>query len=157
MDICWIGISNQKDKMGEPVAPFCNNTPTGKFLENLISHLPESCHHEKRNYVDKVLVNEKGKLRNPTKNELESSWSNFSSVLQAESNMTFVFFSGILRQFISRKMYGHVMPKYQLQQHQNNQIAFFDHPSYINVYKHRYRNDYIEKMANSVLSNHTKR
>jgi len=155
MNICWIGISNQRNGAGESVAPFCNNTPTGKFLDNLISTLPENYHHNKRNYVEEVLVNEKGKLRNPTKSELESSWSNFSKFLHGENNTTFVFFSGILRQFISRKMYGCVMPKYQFQLHKNNRITFFDHPSYINVYKHKYRKDYIEKMANLVLSDHT--
>jgi len=152
MNICWIGISNQKNGIGEAVAPFCNKTPTGKFLDNLISTLPENCQHNKRNYVERVLIDEKGKLRNPTKCELENSWSYFSEFIQGESNTTFVFFSGLLRQFISKKMYGHVMPKYKIQSHENNWITFFDHPSYINVYKHKYREDYIEKMANLVSS-----
>jgi len=155
MNIHWIGISNQKNAEGNSIAAFSPDTPTGKYLLDLIALCPENFKHTKMNYVNNVLLNDKGKLRNPTKLELDQAWERFSDLLMGSSETTFVFFSGALRQFLSKKIFGEIMPKYEILKSQSNLITFFDHPSYINIYKHNQRDEYLRKMAALIYSSHS--
>lgn len=74
MTVAFIGLSNKPGK-----EPLDNSTASGKIIDKIISKLNTECY--KLNLIDFAPLDENGKLRYPTKSEIQYSLPSFYTKL----------------------------------------------------------------------------
>src|SRR5579864_2985218 len=72
MQIAWTGISSQRDRHGHALRPLSAETQTGKIVERIILQCPPGCSHKRANFIDRVLVDDRQRLRPPSDEELSA-------------------------------------------------------------------------------------
>lgn len=128
----FLGIT---DKVGKTA--FDSTTKSGEIIEDIIKKLPCECF--KMNFVSFPPLKENGKLRYPTREELEDSVSSFkTSIEELQPNLIVV----------CGKMIFNFLKKKQL--YQDKTIMIY-HPSYIWVYQRKnlecYKNDVVKQIV----------
>jgi len=125
--IAIVGISNKPD-----CSPLDNSTNTGKIINRIIDNFP-GVEFYKTNLVNFAPLNELGKLRYPTKQEIED---NMEYLLNEISDCNLVI------------CLGSKVTKYLTNKASN--IISIKHPSYIWVYKRKELDSYIDKVVNII-------
>jgi len=118
--VAIVGISNKQN-----CVPLDNSTNTGKIIDRIITYFPE-VEFYKTNLVNFAPLNELGKLRYPTKQEVED-------------NMQFLLNN--IRKFDVIICLGNKVTNYLTGKIDN--IISIKHPSYIWVYKRKELDGYI--------------
>jgi len=141
MNVFWIGISAQRDEEGAPLPPLATVTPSGRIVDEIIHRCREH-RHTKLNAVDKVLVDELGKLRNPTRKELEEGLRSITNTMQQSTSALFIFLGGLIRGHLSTRVLNRAFQEYVVYDLFETRTLFVQHPSYVRVYKYRNLEDY---------------
>jgi DNA polymerase len=135
-DILWVGLSAKKVENVSSSIPLESNTKTGKIIEKIET---DKFSFYKTNLVKCLPLNEKGKLRYPTNNEMESCFDNL--VLEIEAIKPKIVF-----------LLGAKVAKFTLKElnkrgiFRNIRFIQIYHPSYIAVYKRKEEDSYIKKI-----------
>ena len=143
-DIMWIGLSN---KIDEP--PLSAETISGKLicaienkLENVITY--------KTNLVKYAPLNEEGKLRYPTKDEISISLPKVKDEIES-INPKIVFMLGQkVTQAILNNTEKYSEFEYSIIEIDGINYVSIHHPSYISVYKRKNVGDYIDGVVNII-------
>lgn len=129
--IIFIGLSNKKDK-----EPFDITTNSGKIIEKIIANINGECF--KLNLVPFAPLNNLGKLRYPTKKEINES---IPSLMQKIAKINPDCIVGL----------GNIVCKelLKIKEYKNILITSF-HPSYIYIYKRKQINTYINNLIEEI-------
>lgn len=129
--ICFVGIS---DKVG--LSPFDSSSHSGKIVDQIIARLNVQAF--KINYVSFPPLDEKGKLRYPTKKELEDSFPVFQKkVLEINPDVLVICGNMISKEIQKYRFYV------------DRSITIY-HPSYIYVYHRKEIEQYIQDVVSKI-------
>lgn len=132
MKILLVGLSN---KIG--LLPFDESTNSGKVINEIIKQV--DCEFVKMNLVPYAPLDHNGKLRYPTKKEIEMEIPKFLKEVEKLDPDLIITFGNIVTSYLS---------KIDLIK---NKIISFKHPSYIYVYKRKQLDEYIDSIVNTIL------
>ena len=136
--VVFIGLSNKKDK-----EPFDKTTNSGKIINEVINHLDCKCF--KINLVPYAPLNESGKLRYPTKEEIKKALNDFKKTIKKLKPDCIVGLGNIVNKELKK------IKKYQ------NILICETHPSYVYVYKKRELNQYIKNLEKKIMNQITRK
>lgn len=151
-DVLWLGLSSKMVGDVEFDVPLSANTNSGIIIEQI-----ESQHRKidfyKSNLVKCLPLNDCNKLRYPTKNEMDTCFSNF----KFELNILKPKIVFLLGEKVKKCVWGHI-PIQNKEVTQNQTIYFWDniryipikHPSYIYVYKRKDIEKYKLEVSNMI-------
>lgn len=123
--ILFVGISNKRDK-----DPFDSSTNSGKIIDSIVRGI--SCDCYKMNYVSYPPLDDLGRLRYPTKEELRNSFPEFQKKVQMLHPDLII----VCGKMILKELERHEYKKYP--------ILSILHPSYIWVYHRKELDQYIK-------------
>jgi len=138
--LIWMGIS-LKEESGIALH---EKSTTGKLLKRITQKLPDFSHH-KTNLVDFAPLNKDGKLRYPTKKEIQDSFPFLLEQIESISPVVIVALGKIVTQSLSQLFqmdiispkgfdYAPVSGKFL--------VMSIHHPSYISIYKRKNQMSY---------------
>ena len=136
-DVMWVGLSAKKVLDVSLSIPLCNDTNSGKIIELIENKLPNIKFY-KTNLVKCLPLDDNGKLRYPTVNEMNSCVENLILEIK-ELNPKIVFVLG-------KNTYNFIYKYFKKNNIDINNLIYLEHPSYIYVYKRKYIDDYIKKV-----------
>ena len=135
-----MGLSNKENK-----TPLDPTTQSGKLIDEIIDKINYTTY--KTNLCNFVPFNKNGKLRYPTQKEMDSSMCDLINRL-TKNNCNIVFLlGGKVTKTIER--YYNVKIK-DIYKYENFTFVSVQHPSYIMVYKKKFKEDYIHKIVNII-------
>lgn len=153
-DVMWVGLSAKKVKDVESAVPLDETTRTGKVIAE-IEKMLDGVSYYKTNVVKCVPLDENGKLRYPSRQEMNTCVSNLESEIEHLSPKV-VFLLG-------EKAKSAVAKKYHLNFHRSDElfhyqgvtsghICFYaiEHPSYVSIYKRKRIEDYKKAVVTSI-------
>lgn len=144
LDVLWVGLSAKFAKDRSTLLPLDKSTLSGKLIYEVESYLHQYI-FGKINLVSFPPLDKNLKLRYPTIKECDQEFLSFWNDLKIQ-NPKVVFMLG-------NKVSQYLVKKLNLQSLDNgiylsNNIYFvaIEHPSYIMVYKRKFKQDYINKI-----------
>lgn len=141
-DVMWVGLSAKKVDDIDKNYPLEENTNSGLLIKEIEDILP-SLNYYKTNLVKCLPLDNKGKLRYPSTNEMNKCISNLLFEIEV-TNPKIIFLLGKnVYNFISKYMNKNNIKL-------NLPIKYIEHPLYIYVYKKKYKDNYIEKVINEI-------
>ena len=129
--VVFVGLSDKKDK-----EPFDKTTNSGKIINEIINCLDCECF--KLNLVPFAPLNKFGKLRYPTKEEIQKSLNQFKKTIKRLNPDCIVGLGIIVNNELNK------IGEYQ------NILICEKHPSYIYVYKKTYLEQYITNLVDKI-------
>lgn len=141
-DVMWVGLSAKKVEDVNKNYPLENNTNSGKIIEEIEKKRDDLTFY-KTNLVKCLPLNEDGKLRYPTENEMEMCIKNLlMEICELKPRVVFLL--------------GNNVSKFVTQYCEKNSIKTdvkvfsVEHPSYICVYKRKNKDAYIKKIIDEI-------
>ncbi len=129
--VCFVGISDK-----EGMEPFDSQTKSGMLVDQMISLM--NVNAIKINYVSFPPLNEKGKLRYPTKEELQNSFPFFREQIDLIQPDVIVVFGNLVKKEFFH--YHFCLEK----------TIFVYHPSYVYVYKRDQISFYVNDVVGQI-------
>lgn len=142
MRCLWVGLAHKRSKNGVTMAAFDVRTPSGALVHRIAEGIPNATHLFD-NIVSYVPTDTEGKERLPNKVDFEASWKDFWCRVEASSPDLLVIFGGSAAKFCQKRL-NLGSEKYSVVEYNGVSIAFCDHPSYVNIYKRKSMDTYIE-------------
>ncbi len=136
-DIMWVGLSAKKVKDVNKTIPLCNDTNSGKIIEEIEKRL-DGFKFYKTNLVKCLPLDENGKLRYPTTSEMNSCVGN----LLFEIN----YFNPKIIFVLGKRAYNFIYKYFVSNGIDTDRLIYIEHPSYIFVYKRKYIEEYMKKV-----------
>lgn len=154
-DVMWVGLSAKAVENTSNEVPLSADTNTGSVICKLEKSF-DSVEYYKTNLVKCLPLDNNGKLRYPTMNEMEVCFSNLIYEIEI-LKPTVVFLLGNNVCKIVEKHYKLKFEKftdYEYNHYKCNDICFvpIQHPSYITIYKRKYTDQYIDGVRNVLES-----
>ena len=138
-DIMWVGLSAKKVEDVNKTIPLCNDTNSGKIIEEIENKLNDFRFY-KTNLVKCLPLDKNNKLRYPTIEEMNSCIENL--LLEIKYFKPKIIFA------LGKKTYNFIHKYFTNNNIDTSNIYYIEHPSYIYIYKRKYIDDYIEKIKN---------
>lgn len=141
-DIVWVGLSAKKVNNINESIPLDVDTNSGKLISE-IEMKNKSISFYKTNLVKCLPLKENGKIRYPSKEEMTLCIDNLFLELSIFKPKIVFLLGNTVSDFVL---------KYIDKNDKNIDTKFIsvEHPSYICVYKRKYKNDYIDKINNYI-------
>lgn len=127
--VLFVGLS---DKVG--CTPLQSGTISGDLIDRIIVGINGECH--KINLVNFAPLDEKGKLRYPTKLEMDIGYRYLQEFIKELNPTICILLGNKVSKYLSTKV---------------NSLSI-KHPSYIAVYKRKYIDEYIKDSINLINS-----
>lgn len=148
-DVMWVGVSLKKCM--EPKDALSPLSSSGNLLTKIENTYPIAKYY-RTNILKCAPIDITGKLRNPTHQEMNNCYYFLEKEIQYASPKIVFLLGGFVSKFVLNKLDVHFnsLPvNYQYQVNTINGIKYVavHHPSYINVYKKHYENQYIESIS----------
>lgn len=153
--VFWIGVSAQRNERGSRTPPLTSETPTGAIIDQIIAACTPELPHTKLNLVDRVLLDESGRLRPPTKDELAAAFRRMLRLMRQNRGALFIFLGNYIRDFFQSHEGKGKLNLYTVYDIGTARAAFVHHPSYVRVYKYKKMAEYTSKVASLVVSSAT--
>lgn len=131
MKILFVGLSNKPN-----TKPFDSSTNSGKVVDKITSKLDHQIY--KCNLVNFAPIDDNGKLRYPTKNEIADSMDEFVKHTDQIEPDLIIAFGKIVSRNLSK-----------IENFKNRTIHAL-HPSYVYIYKRKTLDSYIENICYQV-------
>ena len=135
-DVMWVGLSAKKVDDIDKNYPLEENTNSGLLIKEIEDILP-SLNYYKTNLVKCLPLDNKGKIRYPSVNEMNKCISNLLIEIEVMNPKIIFLLGKNVYNFISKYMNKNNIKL-------NLPIKYIEHPSYIYVYKKKYKDNYIE-------------
>ncbi len=139
--IMWVGLSMQKGS----VEAFDQQFKSGKLLSRITMQLKDF-HHVKTNLVGYAPLDKNGKLRYPNKKEMNDHLPNIIMLINKLSPHVIVIFGKKVQECFHRIISSEDNPL------KNVAILGAHHPSYINIYRKKMTNSYINDILAAIKS-----
>lgn len=159
-DVMWVGVSLKKCmKPEDALSPLSSS---GNLLRKIESVYTGAAYY-RTNILKCAPTDINGKLRYPTNQEIENCYSFLEKEIQDTTPKIIFLLGGLVSKFVLNKLnipFSHFPANYHYQTYMMNGIKYvaIHHPSYINIYKKRTENQYIESIVklvkNCVDANH---
>ena len=136
-DVMWVGLSAKKVDDVNKTIPLCNDTNSGKIIK-LVEDKLTNIRFYKTNLVKCLPLDQNGKLRYPTQDEMDFCIVNLLIEIK-KLNPQIIFILG-------KNTYNFIHKYFKKNEIDESRLIYIEHPSYIYVYKRKYKDDYIEKI-----------
>ncbi len=158
-EIFWVGLSAKKVQDINDDIPLGPNTNTGKIL-HLIESEFENRTFYKTNLVKCLPLNEKMKLRYPTKSEMLNCKNNIDTeIAHYKPRLIFLLGNTVFNAFYDSgsKVVEHRRENsqftYKIMEKSHVTTIGIPHPSYIHIYKRKYVKEYVNDIAELIVCN----
>ena len=141
-DVMWVGLSAKKVDDIDKNYPLEENTNSGLLIKEIEDVLP-SLDYYKTNLVKCLPLDNKGKIRYPSTNEMNKCINNLLLEIEVMNPKIIFLLGNIVYNFISKYISKNNIKI-------NSLIKHIEHPSYIYVYKKKEKDNYIEKVINEI-------
>lgn len=141
-DVMWVGLSAKKVNNLETSYPLKDDTNSCKILKEVEDILPNIKYY-KTNLVKCLPLDEKGKIRYPNTEEMNTCINNLISEIQfLKPKIVFLLGNNV----------SNFVEKYIQKNNINLDVYFkkIEHPSYIYVYKRKNKQEYINRLTNYI-------
>ena len=142
-DVMWVGLSAKKVEDLNINYPLENNTNSGKLIEE-IEHRNSEYNFYKTNLVKCLPLNDKGKIRYPSIEEMNKCIENLLIEIEVHKPKVVILLGNIVYKFVDKYLKDN---RIQLD---NVSFVGIEHPSYISVYKRNSKEEYIKKVTNII-------
>lgn len=144
--VMWVGLSAKKVNNVLLSKPLDENTNSGSIIKKIENSLSNYTFY-KTNLVKCLPLNEKGKLRYPTKDEMDACIENLLNEIDYIKPKIIFLLGHKVHDYITKYL------KVNNINYSGIKIYYIEHPSYIYVYKRKNIDDYINKIVKIVRSN----
>ncbi|MDD4931076.1 MAG: uracil-DNA glycosylase family protein [Candidatus Colwellbacteria bacterium] len=129
--VLFVGLSDKPDR-----EPLDSRTQTGKIIDAISDLIPGVMAY-RTNLVDRAPIDDKGRLRYPTKEEIEECIPHLEKTVAEISPDIIVSLGKTTEASLSKRFENHIS---------------ISHPSYIAVYKKKFSEEYIRSSAEKIIS-----
>ena len=155
-DVMWVGLSAKQIDNDTDAVPLDKSTNTGKVIAD-IEKENENVQYYRTNVVKCAPLDEKGKLRYPTKDELSVCMNNLQSEISNLKPKVVYLLGGLAKEAIERKYKVKFKKKNKMFEYEpvlleNTTIFAIEHPSYMTIYKRKYIEDYKKAVVRTIES-----
>ena len=154
-DVMWVGLSAKEVENVLVDIPLSASTRSGKLIHEMEVEV-EGCRFYKTNIVKCLPLNDKGKLRYPTKKEMDLCIANLQKEIEILKPKVIILLGNNVIQSVGKSMQVTFdkFNEYEYKLYNNGDYSFMPihHPSYISVYKRKHKTTYIEAVKELVLS-----
>lgn len=141
-DVMWVGLSAKKVDDLDKNYPLEENTNSGKIIKEIEDKLP-NINFYKTNLVKCLPLNEKGKIRYPSVEEMNCCIKNlFIEINLLKPKMIFLLGSNTANFFIKYIDKNNIKVPVIIKR--------VKHPSYIYIYKRKYKGVYIDNIIDEI-------
>lgn len=143
-DVMWVGLSAKKVENLKKNYPLEENTNSGKIIKEVEDELP-NVNYYKTNLVKCLPLDDKGKIRYPNSDEMNACISNLIKEIEyLKPKIVFLLGNSV----------AGVVEKYIIKNNMELNVKFkkIEHPSYVYIYKRKYKQEYINKLVNDINS-----
>lgn len=155
-DVMWVGLSAKEVINVTDEIPLSSNTKSGELISEIETEV-KRCKYYKTNVVKCLPLDDNGKLRYPTKKEMDLCITNlFREIEVMKPKIIFLLGKNVIRSF---EINMHIVfdefcdYNYKMYSLGNISVVPIHHPSYISVYKVKSKENYIEAVRNLIASN----
>lgn len=152
-DVMWVGLSAKEVINVLEDIPLSATTKSGVLISEIETEI-KICKYYKTNVVKCLPLNEEGKLRYPTRKEMDLCISNlFREIEVMKPKIVFLLGKNVIKSFESNmNMVFDDFNDYNYKMYNVGKISIvpIHHPSYISVYKSRSKGNYIEAVKNLI-------
>jgi len=141
-DVMWVGLSATKVENIEIDYPLKENTNSGKIIKEIENALPNIKYY-KTNLVKCLPLNDRGKIRYPSKEEMSVCIKNLINEIEILKPKIVFLLGNNVADFIEKYIKEHNIKL-------NTSLKRIEHPSYIYIYKRKNKQDYINKVTNYI-------
>lgn len=141
-DVMWIGLSAKKVENIENDYPLSENTNSGKIIKEVETMLPNIKYY-KTNLVKCLPLDENGKLRYPSTEEMNACINNLIKEIEYLKPKIVFLLGNNVTQFIDSYIKKNNIKI-------NTNLKKVAHPSYIYVYKRKNKQEYINMLINHI-------
>ncbi len=138
----WVGLSAKEVDDIDKNYPLEGNTNSGLLIKEIEDVLP-SLDYYKTNLVKCLPLDNKGKIRYPSTNEMNKCINNLLLEIEVMNPKIIFLLGNIVYNFISKYISKNNIKI-------NSLIKHIEHPSYIYVYKKKEKDNYIKKAINEI-------
>jgi len=154
-DVLWLGLSAVRIVDVSSSRPLGSDTQTGGVIDTVESRLP-NVSFRRTNLVRCLPLDEKGKIRYPTRDEIESCFGHLLKEIDETRPSTIIMLGGKVFDFVRRKLgEGERIAEKKglvcgVERIDGRLWVEAYHPSYILVYKRRFLAEYIQGISSVV-------
>ncbi|VDN47895.1 conserved protein of unknown function [Petrocella atlantisensis] len=153
-DVMWVGLSaKQVDNVLDEV-PLSVATKSGKLINEMESEV-QGCKFYKTNVVKCLPLNNNGKLRYPTKKEMDLCIVNLKKEIELLKPKIIILLGNNVIQSVekSMKVTFDKFNDYEYKLYKYGEFSFLPihHPSYISVYKRKSKEIYIDSVKELIM------
>ena len=143
IDVMWVGLSAKQVKDKNHAYPLAPDTNSGKIILEIEELLPNITFY-KTNIVKCLPLNDKNKIRYPSKIEIETCLPNLIKEIEILNPKVIILLGGLVSQFF----YSYL--KNNNSSLHNSKIVSVKHPSYIATYKRKNKNEYQKEICDLI-------
>lgn len=153
-DVMWVGLSaKQVDDVLDEI-PLSATTRSGKLINEVESEV-NGCKFYKTNVVKCLPLNNKGKLRYPTKKEMELCIVNLKREIELLKPKIIILLGNNVIQSVEKSMQitFDKFNDYEYKLYKQDDYSFLPihHPSYISVYKRKNKEAYVDAVKELIM------
>ncbi|MBH1941062.1 uracil-DNA glycosylase family protein [Mobilitalea sibirica] len=152
-DVMWVGLSAKEVKNVMEDTPLSASTKSGGLISEIETEV-KKCKYYKTNVVKCLPLDRGGKLRYPTRKEMDLCITNlFREIEILKPKIIFLLGKNVIKAFennIQMEFDDFNDYNYKMYQFGNMRVIPIHHPSYISVYKVKSKENYIEAVKNLI-------
>jgi DNA polymerase len=152
-DVMWVGLSAKEVINVMEDIPLSVTTKSGELISKIETEV-KKCKYYKTNVVKCLPLDGEGKLRYPTRKEMDLCIVNlFREIEVLKPRLVFLLGKNVIKAFesnIHMEFDGFKDYDYKMYQVGKMNIIPIHHPSYISVYKVKSKETYIESVKNLI-------
>ena len=154
-DVMWVGLSAKKVEDILDEIPLSVTTISGKLINEMESEV-QGCKFYKTNVVKCLPLNSSGKLRYPTKKEMDLCIVNLKKEIELLEPKVIILLGKNVIDSVEKSMKIAFDKfddyEYKIYKHGGYSFLPIHHPSYISVYKRKNKETYVDAVKNMILS-----
>ncbi len=153
-DVMWVGLSAKQVVSVLDEAPLSGSTLSGKLINEMESEV-QGCRFYKTNVVKCLPLSNNGKLRYPTKQEMDLCIVNLKKEIEMLKPKIIILLGNNVIQSVekSMKITFDKFNDYEYKLYKHGEYSFLPihHPSYISVYKRTNKKVYIDAVKELIM------
>ena len=153
-DVMWVGLSAKLVDNVLDEIPLSATTRSGKLISEMESEV-QGCKFYKTNIVKCLPLNNNGKLRYPTKKEMDLCIVNLKREIEILKPKIIILLGNNVIQSVEKSMKVTFDKfndyEYKLYKHGEYSFMPIHHPSYISVYKRKNKETYIDAVKDLII------
>lgn len=154
-DVMWVGLSAKQVENVFDDIPLSTSTKSGMLINEMESEI-YGCRFYKTNVVKCLPLDNDGKLRYPTKKEMDLCIMNLKREIDVLKPKIVILLGNNVIQSVEKSMKMNFDKfndyEYKLYKHGECKFLPIHHPSYISVYRKKHKKSYIDAVKELIIS-----